>query len=56
MSGDFLVQVKVSPAIKEKIDTVFKRSGISTQTAIKIFLYQVANTHKTPFTDIFVNR
>ncbi|TYC51041.1 type II toxin-antitoxin system RelB/DinJ family antitoxin [Weissella muntiaci] len=49
-----LIQLRVEDAIKDQADEIFKKQGLTTQTAIKIFLTQVANTGKSPFDNLFV--
>lgn len=51
-----LIQLKVESDVKEKADIIFKKNGLTTQAAIKIFLTQVATTGKTPFDNIFNNQ
>ncbi|TYC48359.1 RelB/DinJ family addiction module antitoxin [Weissella muntiaci] len=50
---DVLVQIRIDKDIKTKTDEIFSRSGISTQNAIKVFLYLVAKNNKSPFSDLF---
>ena len=44
-----LIQLRV----EDKADEIFKSQGLTTQTAIKIFLTQVANTGESPFSNLF---
>jgi DNA-damage-inducible protein J len=48
-----LIQLRVEDNVKEAADDIFKQQGLTTQTAIKIFLTQVANTGKSPFDNLF---
>lgn len=50
---DVLVQIRIDKNIKTRTDEIFSRSGISTQNAIKMFLYLVAKNHQSPFSDLF---
>jgi DNA-damage-inducible protein J len=49
-----LIQLRVEDNVKEQADEIFKAQGLTTQTAIKIFLTQVANTGQSPFDNLFV--
>ncbi|AOT56380.1 type II toxin-antitoxin system RelB/DinJ family antitoxin [Weissella soli] len=48
-----LIQLRVEDNVKDKADEIFKAQGLTTQTAIKIFLTQVANTGESPFDNLF---
>ena len=48
-----LIQLRVEDNVKDKADEIFKSQGLTTQTAIKIFLTQVANTGESPFSNLF---
>ncbi|TYC48141.1 type II toxin-antitoxin system RelB/DinJ family antitoxin [Weissella muntiaci] len=48
-----LIQLRIDDEIRDKADAVFKRQGLSTQGAIKMFLTQVANTGHSPFDNLF---
>ncbi|TYC47997.1 RelB/DinJ family addiction module antitoxin [Weissella muntiaci] len=50
---DKLIQIRVKQDVKQKVDELFERNGITTQVAIQMFIMQVANTEKTPFDDLF---
>lgn len=39
-----LIQLRVENDVKNEADKIFKSQGLTTQSAIKIFLTQVANT------------
>lgn len=47
------IQIKIENSIKNKADKVLGKNGLSTQGAIKILLYSVAISGKTPFNDLF---
>ncbi|KRN75784.1 type II toxin-antitoxin system RelB/DinJ family antitoxin [Weissella kandleri] len=48
-----LIQLRVEENVKDTADEIFKAQGLTTQTAIKIFLTQVANTGDSPFSNLF---
>lgn len=48
-----LIQLRVAADTKDTADEIFKQQGLTTQSAIKIFLTQVANTGQTPFDNLF---
>ena len=48
-----LIQLRGEDNVKDKADEIFKSQGLTTQTAIKIFLTQVANTGESPFSNLF---
>ncbi|MCM0582767.1 type II toxin-antitoxin system RelB/DinJ family antitoxin [Weissella diestrammenae] len=50
-----LIQLRVEEVIKDRADDVFKSQGLSTQSALKIFLTQVAMTGDSPFNGLFVS-
>lgn len=50
-----LIQLRVEDAVKNQADEIFKSQGLTTQTAIKIFLTQVANTGHSPFDNLFMS-
>ena len=51
-----LIQLRLDEDAKKKVDEIFRMQGLSTQTAIKIFLTQVANTGQSPFDYLFTQR
>jgi DNA-damage-inducible protein J len=51
-----LIQLRVEENVKDSADEIFKAQGLTTQTAIKIFLTQVANTGDSPFTNLFTKK
>lgn len=48
-----LIQLRVEEDVKDKEDEIFKSQGLTTQSAIKMFLTQVANTGESPFDNLF---
>ncbi|QIL50830.1 type II toxin-antitoxin system RelB/DinJ family antitoxin [Weissella coleopterorum] len=51
-----LIQLRVEEGVKDAADEIFKTQGLTTQTAIKIFLTQVANTGDSPFSNLFTKK
>lgn len=51
-----LIQLRVESDVKDKADVIFKQQGITTQSAIKMFLTQVAHTGESPFDNLFKNK
>lgn len=51
-----LIQLRIESDVKDKADAIFKMQGITTQSAIKMFLTQVANTGESPFDNLFGNK
>lgn len=51
-----LIQIRIEDEIKDRADETFRRDGLSTQQAVKMFLTQVANTGHSPFENMFVAR
>ncbi|TYC49930.1 type II toxin-antitoxin system RelB/DinJ family antitoxin [Weissella muntiaci] len=49
-----LIQLRVSSDVKDKADKILTERGLSTQSAIKMFLTQIANTKETPFDNLFL--
>lgn len=49
-----LIQLRIDGDLKDSADEIFKKQGLSTQTAIKIFLTQVANSGTSPFDNVFI--
>lgn len=49
-----LIQLRVSSDVKDKADEILTDRGLSTQSAIKMFLTQIANTGETPFDNLFL--
>ena len=45
-----LVQAKVEPELKAKVEKIFAKFGLETSTAIRMFLKKVAQTRTIPFT------
>lgn len=45
-----LIQIKVPKDIKDKLDAIFLKNGISTAQAMKMIATQIANTGYSPFT------
>lgn len=48
-----LIQLRVESDVKDRADEIFKKQGLTTQSAIKMFLTQVSNTGKSPFDNLF---
>jgi DNA-damage-inducible protein J len=48
-----LIQVRVDERVKEACDAIFAEDGMTTQQAMKTFLYQVAKAGKSPFENVF---
>jgi DNA-damage-inducible protein J len=48
-----LIQLRLDGDVKDKCDALFQAQGLTTQTAIKMMLTQVANTGETPFDNMF---
>ena len=51
-----LIQLRLDEDLKDKADELFKAQGLTTQSAIKMFLTQVANTGQSPFDYLFTQR
>lgn len=51
-----LIQLRVDGDVKDKCDELFHAQGLTTQSAIKMMLTQVANTGETPFDNLFTSR
>ncbi|MCM0582263.1 type II toxin-antitoxin system RelB/DinJ family antitoxin [Weissella diestrammenae] len=51
-----LIQLRVEENVKDSADEIFKQQGLTTQTAIKIFLTQVANNGDSPFSNLFTKK
>lgn len=51
-----LIQLRVEYDVKNEADKIFKSQGLTTQSAIKIFLTQVANTRNHHFDNLFKKR
>lgn len=49
-----LIQLRVEGEVKDSCDEIFRKQGLTTQSAIKMFLTQVANTEKSPFDNLFM--
>lgn len=49
-----LIQADVDDSVKERADSVFARSGLTTPDAVRIMVTQVANEGRSPFDGIFV--
>ncbi len=50
-----LIQLRVEEDVKDKADAIFKAQGLTTRSAIKMFLTQVAHTGESPFDHLFKN-
>ena len=48
-----LIQVNVTDDVKARADAAFARNGITTPTAMKMMVTQVANENRTPFDGVF---
>ena len=48
-----LIQINVPDDIKQRADTAFARNGITTPSAMKMMVTQVANEGRTPFDGLF---
>lgn len=53
MMPEKLIQLRVDEEVKKGADEVLKAQGVTLQTAIKMFLTQVANTGQSPFDNLF---
>lgn len=51
-----LIQVNVSDETKRKTDEAFARSGLTTPSAMKVMLTQVATTGISPFDGLFLTQ
>ncbi|AIG65483.1 type II toxin-antitoxin system RelB/DinJ family antitoxin [Weissella tructae] len=48
-----LIQLRVEDNVKDKCDELFAANGLTTQSAIKMMLTQVAHSGETPFDNLF---
>ena len=48
-----LIQINVPDDIKQRADAAFARNGITTPSAMKMMVTQVANEGRTPFDGLF---
>ncbi|GAK31467.1 hypothetical protein WOSG25_100330 [Weissella oryzae SG25] len=48
-----LIQIRIEDDVKQRVDSVFRNEGLSSQQAVKMFLTQVANTGHSPFEGMF---
>ena len=44
-----IINIRVDPRLKQKVEAVFKKLGLSSGEAIRMFLTQVAIKNKIPF-------
>lgn len=51
-----LIQLRIEDNVKATCDKLFAANGLTTQSAIKIMLTQVAHTGETPFDNLFNSR
>ena len=50
-----LVQVKVPADVRAAADAAFARNGLTTNMAMRMMLYQIAKSGKTPLDDVWVS-
>ncbi|HCA73650.1 MAG TPA: acyl carrier protein [Bifidobacterium sp.] len=48
-----LIQINVPDDVKQRADVAFARNGITTPSAMKMMVTQVANEGRTPFDGLF---
>lgn len=48
-----LIQIRIEEEIRNAADEVFRRNGLTTQQAVKMFLTQVTNNGQSPFDNLF---
>ncbi|AIZ14760.1 type II toxin-antitoxin system RelB/DinJ family antitoxin [Bifidobacterium catenulatum] len=48
-----LIQINVPDDVKQRADAAFARNGITTPSAMKMMVTQVANESRTPFDGLF---
>ena len=53
MTMEKLIQIRIEEEIRNAADEVFRRNGLTTQQAVKMFLTQLANNGQSPFDNLF---